>query len=83
MNKISEIKIKNLTDAEKMLKIIEDRKIPVIGTCSCLVSIYTKFFNSAIIPTCVDKHIILIPERYKDCVMEILQNIEEGRPFLY
>lgn len=82
MNKISEIKIKNLSDAEKMLKIIEDRRIPVIGTCSCLVSVYTKYFNSAIIPTCVDEHIILIPERYKDCVTEILQNVEKGHPFL-
>jgi hypothetical protein len=83
MNKISEIKIKSLFDAEKVLKIIEDRKIPIIGTCACLFSIYTEQFNFELLPICKNEHIILIPERYKESATEILRTVEEDLPILY
>ena len=83
MNTISEIKIKDFFDAEKVLEILEDRKIPIIGTCACLFSIYTEQFNFELLPICKNEHIILIPERYNELATEILRTVEEEFPILY
>ena len=77
------MKIKDLSNAEKVLEILEDRRIPILSTCICLFSIYTEQFNPKLIPTCKNEHIILIPTRYKEIATEILQNVEKGIPSLY
>ena len=83
MNNIFEIKIKNLFDAEKVLEILETRKIPILSTCSCLSSVYTEQFSYKLIPICKNEHIILVPGRYKEVVIEILRTVEGNFPVLY
>lgn len=83
MNKISEIKIKDLVDAEEVLKILENKKIPIVGTCDCIYSIYSRYFHFKSRPICKNGHIILVPKRYCELVLEIVQCVEEGLPILY
>lgn len=85
---IAIIKIKNILDAERVLEILEDKKIPVVGMCECVFDIYKekvqhKLTSNYTKHRCKDYHIILVPDRYHEFVLEILQFVEEGFPILY
>ena len=84
MNKnISIIKIKDFLDAERVLEILESRRIPIINTCACIHSIYNEYFHSKSRPVCNNGHVILVPERYYELALEITRSVEEDLPILY
>lgn len=76
---IATIEIKDLSNADSFLNLLNDRNIPIIGACACI-----NIDNDYILkPVCSVKHIILVSKRYSEIVLELLRSIEEDFPILY
>lgn len=78
-DQIFELEIKDLSDANKTLTVLENKKIPVIGICNCIDTNNECLLKIA----CEDKHLILISKRYSEVVLELTRAIEEEIPILY
>ena len=75
----SAIIIDNLTNAEMFLNLLEDKKIPIIGACTCIDTDVIYSLN----PICGNEHIILVLDRHYEIALELLRSIEENFPILY
>ena len=75
------IEIKDLTNADMFLHLLDDKNIPVIGACEC-IDVNNEYRMN---PTCGHNrdHIVLVLKRHHEMALELLRSIEECFPILY